>query len=445
MEKERKVLEGWKAIADFLGVSEKTASRWHKTSNLPVYQKGKKKKVYAFEDELTEWLKQDNTRHSTSKPQKPALKFAFWAVIAVFLAIVFADSILFSRKKTTLKLIYDAKKVGNNIIINIRNQDGSKVKTISFKSTLPFLPKRENYPWITIGDFNGDFREDFAYFNPELVENSIFIYIADKNGNLSLYKEKKFDIEAVFENKNINMNHIHFIKAIDINGDGKDEIGVAISNNFLYPTCFLILDGNLEKQFVKIMHPGWIKGVLARDLNKDGKFEIYITGTNNILHKEKSEAVAIAIETNGNYPVFLDFHNPGNRKIPECLKSKGKIKAVYVRFGYNSFIRKYSVWQFAYPGHSDKEDGFLLIKCDNFSTTKLASFKGNYVKCDLRDFIFGYMLKHKGNGFWNSAFLTKLDIKIPEKAKQNLLIPLYFNGKKWTTNYSFYPICPVNE
>ncbi len=47
-----KMLEGWKEISNFLGVSDRTARRWQKENGMPVYQTQKGKKVFAFENEI---------------------------------------------------------------------------------------------------------------------------------------------------------------------------------------------------------------------------------------------------------------------------------------------------------------------------------------------------------------------------------------------------------
>lgn len=50
-------LETWKAIADFLGRSCRTAQRWHVEFGLPIYRAGgKRSNVFAFPDELRAWM-----------------------------------------------------------------------------------------------------------------------------------------------------------------------------------------------------------------------------------------------------------------------------------------------------------------------------------------------------------------------------------------------------
>lgn len=48
-------LKGWGAIAEFLGVSIKTARIWRKTSDLPVFQGRKRGAVISSTHLITKW------------------------------------------------------------------------------------------------------------------------------------------------------------------------------------------------------------------------------------------------------------------------------------------------------------------------------------------------------------------------------------------------------
>src|SRR5580658_4178339 len=50
-------LDGWEAIADYLGWTPRTAIRWEKMKGLPVHRVpgGKRQPVYAFRHEIDEW------------------------------------------------------------------------------------------------------------------------------------------------------------------------------------------------------------------------------------------------------------------------------------------------------------------------------------------------------------------------------------------------------
>lgn len=53
----KKRLDSWKAIAEFLGRSLRTVQRWHELNGLPVHHfGGSKGSVFAYEEEIDEWL-----------------------------------------------------------------------------------------------------------------------------------------------------------------------------------------------------------------------------------------------------------------------------------------------------------------------------------------------------------------------------------------------------
>jgi hypothetical protein len=58
-ESEGKKLDGWKAIADYLGKDTSTATRWARKRGMPVHRPpgGKGATVYAYPSELDDWLK----------------------------------------------------------------------------------------------------------------------------------------------------------------------------------------------------------------------------------------------------------------------------------------------------------------------------------------------------------------------------------------------------
>ena len=66
-----KVLESWKDIAKFLNRGVRTVQRWEQQEHLPVYRigTGSRSPVFAFEPELTAWLRGRTTkRRATSSP-----------------------------------------------------------------------------------------------------------------------------------------------------------------------------------------------------------------------------------------------------------------------------------------------------------------------------------------------------------------------------------------
>ncbi|MBU6206141.1 MAG: hypothetical protein KGQ42_00485 [Alphaproteobacteria bacterium] len=52
----RRCLQGWKKIAKYFGLTERTLRRWEQTRQLPVRRyPGRQSSVFAYEDELEAW------------------------------------------------------------------------------------------------------------------------------------------------------------------------------------------------------------------------------------------------------------------------------------------------------------------------------------------------------------------------------------------------------
>lgn len=71
---QRRRLSSWKEIAAFVGRTESTVQRWERREGMPVHRHlhGSRSTVYAFTDEIDEWLAARNTEHPADTPGRPA-------------------------------------------------------------------------------------------------------------------------------------------------------------------------------------------------------------------------------------------------------------------------------------------------------------------------------------------------------------------------------------
>ena len=100
---ERKALQSWKEIATFLGVTVRSVQRWE-SGGLPVYRQGdgRKARVFAYPDELKQWLEAGGLRERepaseavAALPESPPPRHripreAWWASAAVAVALAAA-------------------------------------------------------------------------------------------------------------------------------------------------------------------------------------------------------------------------------------------------------------------------------------------------------------------------------------------------------------------
>lgn len=79
------VLDTWKAIAGYLGVSVRTAQHWEDTQGLPVHGlRGERARVWVLSKELEAWRR----GYSAGLPPEPAGRWVKWAVGAACLVAV---------------------------------------------------------------------------------------------------------------------------------------------------------------------------------------------------------------------------------------------------------------------------------------------------------------------------------------------------------------------
>ncbi|BBB33326.1 hypothetical protein TTHT_1870 [Thermotomaculum hydrothermale] len=226
------------------------------------------------------------------------------------------------------------------------------------------------------------------------------------------------------------------MRLIDLDNDGKCEIAVSLTHFALYPCSFIVFKDNPENKLIKVQHPGWILDACAKDLNKDGKKELYLSGTNNFLQHEKSEEIGIAIEGDWDKYGEIILNKRDKREMAEKVNPFYKI--VYVRFGFNPFIIKHSVWQFSILScKMENTKDAISFYCDLISTNKLQSDKNYFQNINLREFSFSYMLEKCLCSFWNSAYFEKLNISIPSDKLKELLKTRYYNGKNWQEKFCY--------
>src|ERR1035441_3706192 len=96
---DRKVLQSWKEIATFLAVTVRSVQRWE-SDGLPVYRQGdgRKARVFAYPDELKQWLEAGGPRErepaseAVAAPESPPPRHriprkAWWAAAGVTVAL----------------------------------------------------------------------------------------------------------------------------------------------------------------------------------------------------------------------------------------------------------------------------------------------------------------------------------------------------------------------
>jgi tetratricopeptide (TPR) repeat protein len=87
---ERRILDSWKEIAAYLGRSVKTCRRWEHELGLPIHrlEDSPKARVFAYPDELDQWIKSTQKSDESQKRIIPGKKKLFIPVLALTLGII---------------------------------------------------------------------------------------------------------------------------------------------------------------------------------------------------------------------------------------------------------------------------------------------------------------------------------------------------------------------
>ena len=127
--KRENLLSSWKEIAAYLDCDTRTCQRWEKKFGLPVYRVDEESgsRVYAYKDELDEWLKSRNNKNSSpSKAKSQKLKQQIRLFVLLPLIIVGGFIIYFLFLKTSISPFPSDFRIQNSNLV-ILNEDGKEL------------------------------------------------------------------------------------------------------------------------------------------------------------------------------------------------------------------------------------------------------------------------------------------------------------------------------
>jgi hypothetical protein len=323
-------LEGWKAIADFLEVSERTARSWEREKGLPVHRfaDSDKSRVWAMQWELQSWLtKRDtgpgtrsttglgesastlpeatilesesiappptaaeapqvltlNIRSLTIPSQRSERSYENRVRIVVGLAAVgIALLLLWSwrgehRTLRVARLNPHHLKVEGQTLIALSSEE-REVWRFPLPSPVGPLDQPGSSPWA-VADVNGDgFNEVLCSFKKPN-ENSFLLCIGS-SGKVLWTRESgtpwpRFGGKEPAR-KEHQLNLLGVLKRARPDG-GRIVVGSHSLNGFGMQVALLRADGTLVAQY---LHGGWLISMTLADLDSDGEEQLIFGGVN---------------------------------------------------------------------------------------------------------------------------------------------------------------------
>ena len=456
---DRRILDGWKEIAEYVGKSIRTIQRWEKENGFPIRRVKSKRSVFAYPEEIDKWLsnkkeeKQEQQKQEIEKKEEKvgiektdsenSNKINFFPA-GYFLFILFIIAVLFQayrfsendriEKLKNRKLCYRVE--ANGAILNITDQYGKILKT--FKSELSiyrnFAFDQKSRTTIKFYDLNGDGIEDMVFGEVEPGKKNVLrIFISDKNGIL---KEKKtFDLDFKYVRKKTKETFDVFvfnkIDVSDVDSDGKPEIIVIQNNSPFYVSCLRIFDLEGNEKF-RFIHPGRLYVI---HIMKIGNQKAIITGgANNYIHKF-SLPVVVILKSNwkGFKNKILDWIQPENTNIDY----KKQLQITYFTFFNDSF--KVFEYDEALLSPHYKDNNKLVVSGIHYSKgdKKIVRFENmTFLK---KAYICELVFDAEGkvdSKFITIDFIKGEKISSPETYVKKHLKIYYYDGQNWLNRYT---------
>jgi len=105
--KKENLLTSWKEIASYLDRDVRSCQRWEKKLGLPVYRidKSPKSKVFAYKDEIDEWLRHRFKNKELPKNAFETRRKIFYIGLSLVGILIFLFSFFFYKK---LKIVFSS-------------------------------------------------------------------------------------------------------------------------------------------------------------------------------------------------------------------------------------------------------------------------------------------------------------------------------------------------
>jgi hypothetical protein len=292
------LLSSWKEIAAYLDCDIRTCYRWEKKYGLPVYRVDEKSKsrVYAYKDELDDWLKRRQAKNSYRFRAQPKILQRFLFVLLPLTLIIASGFVIyFLFLKTSISPVPTDFRIQNSYLI-ILNEEGKELWR--YDTGLEDLEDEDNYrqhfqkkknredgrgrclPQIMIKDINNDNHQEVLFSTQtttELNEGKLLCF----NDKGKILWEFETGRELIFGQKVYSCDYRIFgFEVCDLDHSERLET-VVISEQFPdFPTQLVVLNPNGEK-IGEYWNSGRLKDIAFADLDENGGEEIIVGAMNN--------------------------------------------------------------------------------------------------------------------------------------------------------------------
>ncbi|MFB3906106.1 MAG: helix-turn-helix transcriptional regulator [Acidobacteriota bacterium] len=270
----RKLLQSWKEIAAYLGVTVRTVQRWEKEANLPIHRQGtgRRSRVVAYSDELDAWLRPQKS--PGVEPERRHNLLVWYALIAVVVVVLGIGAWLWFGREVQLER---ALREGN--VLKAVDKDGSVVWEQSFPSLNETAYSQVSDVSLVV-DLDGD-------GDRELLFNLVPARAEGTAGRLLCYEsdgrlrwEFSYGRQRLIAGRSIDRNYVGlFFKIVRVGA--RQFILTSANHQLWFPSQVALIDPVKGKLIDEYWHPGGFFRLLVQDLDADGADEVLLGGLNN--------------------------------------------------------------------------------------------------------------------------------------------------------------------
>ncbi len=291
---QRRELNTWKEVAEYLGITVRTAQNWEREQGLPIRRlAGPKARIWAFTDELDAWRE----NHAATAPLPgPRIRLWTWLLTAAILtAAGLAAAFILNRPGKPVRFETEGSA--------LRAFDARNRQVWRFELPRAPIPPTGGHSSHT-DDYRGifaDLERDgsaeliYAYFDPRSAPREYPILCIGRDGRLKWRFQPGREI-ATAKGDRISSNFWPTFVAIlrKPRQDG-GRILVVSHHTYTWPTQVAVLTA-AGKLVAEYWHPGWLISGMLYDLDQDGQEEIILVGVNNSYVAERCEAALVVLD-----------------------------------------------------------------------------------------------------------------------------------------------------
>ncbi|MBN2431668.1 MAG: VCBS repeat-containing protein [Acidobacteria bacterium] len=463
---ERRRLETWKEIANYLGRGVRTVQRWEKHDGLPVHREagGRKESVFAWSDELDAWraghpypnglelspgASYPNDQEPTTSGQRPAssgrsvARNQKWLVLIPALGIlpvVLAVILLPGQPGEDDALFFKFHEYDRGSQVDIYNANNIRIKSfrsgmINFKLTL--VSDKNELRMLKTIDLDEDGWLDIVFADLHYSShNRIYIYLRQDVDTVQL--ARSWSLGEIFEYEGERFGDFGCEQMIceDLNDDGTPEIVVGMNSHPHFPSLCRIYDLH-GAVMASIYHPGRINNLNVYDRDGDGRKELYVAATNNFLAEEFSAPVMYVVENDWETRDQEASFFGENRSLAPAVTPGFRV--IYVCLKRDRVLPSQQTWESAWLGtfaFKQPAPGPIMVQA---SPLEVSDAQGPPKLVHLRSFYFDSGMNFV-QSYIQQEFITKYSIDISTAEVQDLLRPMYWNGHGWQEDVCTIPM-----